>query len=271
MPVPRTSSSSGNRRARSGRAAAAELEKGIDAALRRAGTAERAQGARAYLKHELEHYGADARALREALRPVLRLRDLDRSTLLDLARRLWDRPVFERRAAAAELLARRSSLLGARDVPFIETLLRDSGTWALVDTLSPQVMGPLVERHPRLHATLERWSGDPDFWIRRAALLAHLVPLRRGEGDFTRFTALADPLLEDREFFVRKAIGWVLRERGKKRAGEVHRWLLPRAHRASGVTVREAVKYLETTQSDAILARHRTGKARTVAAANASR
>ena len=64
------------------------------------------------------------------------------------------------------------------------------------------------------------------------------------------------PLLEDREFFVRKAIGWVLRERGKKRPAEVYRWLLPRAGRASGVTVREAVKYLEPSQREAILDRY---------------
>jgi 3-methyladenine DNA glycosylase AlkD len=228
----------------------------LDRAMRRAGTPERAAGARAYLKHELEHYGADTRALREALRPVLRRRDLDRATLLELARVLWARPVFERRAAAAELLARRAGLLGPRDVPFVERLLRDSGTWALVDTLSPRVIGPLVERHPELHATLERWAGDGDFWIRRSALLAYLLPLRRGEGEFPRFTALADPLLEDREFFVRKAIGWVLRERSKKRPAEVHRWLLPRAARASGVTVREAVKFLEPPQREAILGRY---------------
>jgi hypothetical protein len=54
----------------------------------------------------------------------------------------------------------------------------------------------------------------------------------------------------------------VLRERGKKRAGEVHRWLLPRAGRASGVTLREAVKYLDPAQREAILARHAKGAAR---------
>ena len=234
----------------------------LDADLRRAGDPERAAGARAYLKHELAHYGVDARSLREAMRPLLRQRDLDRTTLLELAERLWERPVFETRAAAAELLAKRVALLTPADVPFVERLLRGSGTWALVDTLAPQVIGALVERHPELHATLARWAADEDFWIRRSALLAYLLPLRRGEGDFARFAALADPLLGERQFFVRKAIGWVLRERSKKRPEQVYRWLLPRAARASGVTVREAVKYLEPTQREAILARYRGARAR---------
>jgi 3-methyladenine DNA glycosylase AlkD len=235
----------------------------VDAELRRAGDPERAAGARAYLKHELAHYGVDTRSLREAIRPVLRERDLDRATLIELAERLWERPVFETRAAAAELLAKRVALLTPADVPFVERLLRSSGTWALVDTLAPQVIGSLVERHPDLHATLERWAADEDFWIRRSALLAYLLPLRRGEGNFARFTALADPLLGEREFFVRKAIGWVLRERSKKRPEQVYRWLLPRAGRASGVTVREAVKYLAPAQRDAILARYAGARART--------
>jgi len=60
-------------------------------------------------------------------------------------------------------------------------------------------------------------------------------------------------MLEEKEFFIRKAIGWVLRETSKRRPEDVYRWLLPRANRASGVTLREAVKYLEATQRDAIL------------------
>ena len=51
-------------------------------------------------------------------------------------------------------------------------------------------------------------------------------------------------MLEEREFFIRKAIGWVLREAGKRRPDDVAAWLAPRTDRASGVTMREAVKYL---------------------------
>jgi 3-methyladenine DNA glycosylase AlkD len=89
---------------------------------------------------------------------------------------------------------------------------------------------------------------DDDFWLRRASLLAYLPGLRRGEGDFDRFVALADPMLEDREFFIRKAIGWVLRETAKKRPALVVDWLEPRLDRASGLTVREAIKHVPETE-----------------------
>ena len=60
-------------------------------------------------------------------------------------------------------------------------------------------------------------------------------------------------MLDEREFFIRKAIGWVLREVGKTRPRLVSDWLLPRASRASGVTMREAVKYLPASQRQRIL------------------
>ena len=85
-------------------------------------------------------------------------------------------------------------------------------------------------------------------------MLALLVPLRRGGGDFERFTRYADAQLEDTQFFIRKAIGWILRDTAKRRPDLVFEWLLPRASRASGVTIREAVKPLSSTQRSEILA-----------------
>ena len=103
-------------------------------------------------------------------------------------------------------------------------------------------------------AVLDRWASDDDFWIRRSALLALLIPLRTGGGDFDRFGRYADAMLDETEFFIRKAIGWVLRDTSRKRPDMVYEWLLPRAARCSGVTIREAVKYLPPDQRAAILA-----------------
>jgi 3-methyladenine DNA glycosylase AlkD len=61
-------------------------------------------------------------------------------------------------------------------------------------------------------------------------------------------------MLDEREFFIRKAIGWVLRDTGRKRPDLVYEWLLPRAARASGVTIREALKPLSAAQRAAIIA-----------------
>jgi 3-methyladenine DNA glycosylase AlkD len=235
----------------------------IEAAVRAAGTPERAVSEQAYLKlPSLEFTGTAVPAGRAAIREWLRARPgLTRDQLTAVADALWSRPVFECRMAAVLMLAEKRALLTDADVPLLERLLRNSGTWALVDSLAGDVMGSLVERHPELTATLDRWAADDDFWIRRSALLALLGPLRRGAGDFGRFARYADQMLDEREFFIRKAIGWVLRETARRRPDLVAAWLGPRIGRASGVTVREAVRPLPAPQRDELMAAYRASRA----------
>jgi 3-methyladenine DNA glycosylase AlkD len=227
----------------------------IDAELRSGGTPERAAHEKAYLKSESEHYGASVPVIRGIAKRVHRRHpELTHDDLVRLVVRLWDEPVHERRMVAVELLDLSPRLLVTSDLVLLERLLREARTWALVDGLAASVVGPLVEREPAAAAWLDRWAVDPDLWIRRSTLLAFLLALRRGAGDFERFGRYADAMLEEREFFIRKAIGWVLRDTARKRPALVYDWLLPRARRASGVTVREAVKPLSDAQRHAILA-----------------
>ena len=217
----------------------------IEAELRRHADPARAEGAKRYLKSSLEFIGVPTTQFRRVLKDQLKAAPpLDRTTLLELVSELWAHEVFELRAATVELLDVKGALLLPDDIALVEKLIRASRTWALVDTLAAHVAGSLVERFPQLAETLDAWAEDGDLWVRRAAMLALLVPLRRGGGDFERFVRYADAMLEEREFFIRKAIGWVLREVSKKRPALVAEWLGPRMQRASGVTLREALKYL---------------------------
>lgn len=230
----------------------------LDGALRAMGSDERADGEKRYLKSDLEFYGVGVPATRRAVKELLAAHALDRAQLIDAVETLWAEPVHERRLAAVLLLDGRQGLLDARDLPLIERLLRDSKTWALVDVIAASVAGPLIDRSAHPEETLDRWAVDEDFWIRRSALLAHLGPLRAGGGDFDRFGRYADAMLEDKEFFIRKAIGWVLRDTARRRPSLVYDWLAPRAHRASGVTVREAVKRLPEPEAERVMEAYRT-------------
>ncbi|WP_228488888.1 DNA alkylation repair protein [Raineyella fluvialis] len=226
----------------------------VDAGLRAEARPERAASEKAYLKSHLRHYGTSVPAIRSTVRRTVGVEGLNHDDLRTLVAALWAMPVHECRVAAVELLASYVHLLSTDDVDLLERLLRESRTWALVDGLAANVVGPLVERAPGMGPVLDRWAVDADHWIRRAALLALLVPLRQGAGDFDRFGRYADAMLAEKEFFIRKAIGWVLRDTGRRRPDLVYAWLLPRASRASGVTVREAVKPLSDAQRAAILA-----------------
>ena len=219
---------------------------------------ERAAAAKRYLKSELDFLGVSLGEIRAAVAEIAREHhDIGRVDLVDLVQEVWAGQVFERRMASVILLARFSDRLGVPDLPLIERLVRESLTWALVDGLAGDVLGRMVIADPHgVSPILDRWAADDDFWIRRASLLAELGPIRQG-GTMERFFLRADPMLDDREFFIRKAIGWVLREGSKRRPDEVVAWFAPRTHRASGVTMREAVKYLEASIADRLMTAYR--------------
>jgi 3-methyladenine DNA glycosylase AlkD len=209
---------------------ATEVADRIEEELRRRGNPERADGARRYLKSTLLFVGVDTAAIRRTVKGVLTgAAPVGREPALALVNPLWRRRIFELDAAAVEVLRSRVGVLRADDHALIETLIRDAQTWALVDVLAVHVAGPLVGRFPELGTELDRWACDADLWVRRAALLALLLPLRRGGGDFERFAHYADRL-------------------------PAAAWLAPRSHRLSAVTVREAVRYLPQGQRIALLA-----------------
>ena len=236
----------------------------LEAELRPLATPGRAERERAYLKSELEFIGVGMPALRKAVKARLRALEeregLEHDGLIALVEALWASEVFERRAAAVEVLGYRPALVEPADLPLIERMLRESKTWALVDGLAVGVVGGLLEREPSVQVELDRWAGDDDFWIRRSALLAHLRALKRGEGDFETFSRHADAMLEEREFFIRKAIGWVLRDTSRQRPELVVDWIAPRTHRASGVTMREVVRHLAAAEAERLMAAYRAGE-----------
>lgn len=226
---------------------------GLETRLAALGTPERAEHERRYLKSELDHLGATVGQIRREVRALTKEnRDLTHADVIRLVEELWSKPVHERRMAATMVLEDYPALIGSADLPLLERLVRESRTWALVDGLAADVLGELLVRRPGAARRLDRWAKDADFWVRRSALLAQIKPLKAG-APFARFGRYADAMLDEKEFFIRKAIGWVLRETGKTRPDEVFEWLAPRAGRASGVTMREAVKYLKPEQRAALI------------------
>jgi 3-methyladenine DNA glycosylase AlkD len=230
----------------------------IERALKKTGRPERAAAEKRYLKSDLAFLGSTLGDLRRIAGSTAKDGSFGRDGVVALVEELWSRPVFERRMVAVILLELHASAFGPKDLPFIEGLIRGSKTWALVDGLAGDVTSEIALRH-RIKQKLDRWAKDDDFWIRRSSLLAELKPLKHG-APFEPFAQRADPMLEETEFFIRKAIGWVLRETSKTRPDEVYEWIAPRTHRASGVTMREAVKYLGARQSARLMRAYRAGR-----------
>jgi 3-methyladenine DNA glycosylase AlkD len=223
----------------------ADAVRHFEARFRAIGSAERARAARAYMKSTLRFHGIAARPLRDECAAFCKARrELDREMLVAVVEALFATDGFDLRSAAIGLLERRVALFSPKDAPWLAELARRGACWAHVDWLVTKVIGPVLEGDASLPRRVRAWANDGDFWIRRVALLAQLGALRRGGGDFELFTEVAVPMLPEREFFIRKAIGWVLREVSKKRPALVRGFLVEHGAHASGVTWREATKYL---------------------------
>ncbi len=218
---------------------------------------ERATGAKAYLKSDLEFYGVGAKPLRAVARTFLEKHpSMDRDELIQLVHALWSTPIFEMKAVAVALLERRVKQLEVIDLDLVENLLRRSHTWALVDWLCTKIAAPLIEREPDVaEPILRRWSIDGDFWIRRASMLSLLPALRAGGGDFELFASFASTMVSEKEFFIRKAIGWVLRDVSKKRPQLAYDFLNLHLNEVSGLTFREGSKYLPSEMRDELRSR----------------
>jgi len=208
------------------------------------GDPERATGQAAYLKSDLEFVGVKVPEVRRAVRALLRAERLDRPRLIALTDALWAQrydsiPIYECRLAAVEVLHASPKVLGPADLRWIERHLRECETWALVDPLAGWVAGEIVRRHPEASLpVLDRWVTDGDFWVRRSAMLA--LGRTLGDGRETeRLYAYATRLLPEREFFIRKVIGWVLRDEARRNPAEVEAWLRANMARMNLVTLRE--------------------------------
>src|SRR5690348_5332504 len=221
----------------------------LDRRLRAAGTPKRARSDKAYLKSDLRFYGVTLPVLHGVVREYAREHpEIDRRQLREIALGAFATESHDLRSAAIGLLDRKRALLVERDLPWLIDIADASNTWAHIDWLATAVIGDVVDRHPASRRWLPKWAKQKNFWVRRTAILAQHDQLKRGEGDWALFTRLADGMLDEREFFIRKAIGWVLRETSKKRPKIVFDYLLPRRDRVSGLTLREGAKYLSDSQ-----------------------
>jgi 3-methyladenine DNA glycosylase AlkD len=226
--------------------------------------AERAAQAKRYLKSDLDFLGVRVPDIRSAVTRTARSGpDPGRPGALAWARTLWHEPVHERRTAAIEVLRYYTRSLEPADLALAEAWIRAAHGWAYVDPLAGDIAGPIALRHPAAWPLIDAWAADADFWVRRSALLTLLPGIRKGQPDRERFERYATPMLAEREFFIRKAIGWVLRETAKKDPAYVIAWTHEHLDLMSGVTFREAVRRLPPDQAarlEAIRARTRFGE-----------
>jgi 3-methyladenine DNA glycosylase AlkD len=161
--------------------------------------------------------------------------------LYELVPLLWEQPYREYHYLGMECLYFQRKHFQASDLSLFESLMRKQAWWDSIDFISPKLVASLCQTFPELLATtIERWSDDDDFWIRRAALLIQLKYKEHTQTE--RLFTCIRKLAHEKEFFIRKAIGWTLRELAKTDADLVRDFV--ENNSLSALSRKEALKHI---------------------------
>jgi 3-methyladenine DNA glycosylase AlkD len=126
--------------------------------------------------------------------------------------------------------------------------------WALVDTLCPTVITPLLEKFPNLIGRVKKWSGSRNLWLRRSSLVSFIPLVRRGRALDDAYE-VAETLFGDREDLIHKATGWMLREAGKTDPDRLRKFLLEHGPRIPRTALRYAIERFPEAERKQILVR----------------
>ncbi|MFD4137386.1 DNA alkylation repair protein [Streptomyces sp. NPDC058572] len=159
-----------------------------------------------------------------------------------IALRCWELPEREYHYFAADYLRRHVGRCSSGLLPVTRHLVETVPWWDTVDTLAAHVVGPLVAADSTLTAEMDAWIDDENLWVARTALLHQLR--RRETTDAERLFRYCLRRAGHPDFFIRKAIGWALREYGKTDPDAVREFVEGARDRLSPLSVREALKNL---------------------------
>lgn len=205
---------------------------------------DRARGTAKYMRNQFTYYGISAPALKEIAREALRgTATPDEPDLKELALACWERDEREWQYFACGYLRRNARHASATFLPTALQLITTKSWWDTVDTLAAHTVGSLVAADPNLRRAMDEWVVSGNIWVARSAILHQLGYKHSTDAD--RLFEYSLRRSGDKEFFIRKAIGWALREYSKTDPAAVRDFVSSNDERLSGLTKREALKRIE--------------------------
>ena len=210
----------------------------------------RAPAMQAYMKSAMPYLGVSAVPLRAACKRVFAgliypTAEAWRAEVLAI----WHGARFrEQRYAAVELTGIRAASPFQRidALPMYEDMIVTGAWWDHVDAIATQRLWAILQNDPApMTRAMRDWAQSPDMWKRRSAILCQIGAKARTDLDL--LYACIEPSLGSREFFLRKAIGWALRQYARTDPAEVRRYVAMQGDRLSGLSRREALKRIGAT------------------------
>ncbi|KXX68923.1 DNA alkylation repair protein [Flammeovirga sp. SJP92] len=174
--------------------------------------AERALQQKAYMRNQFEFYGLTSPKRKELQKPFLQKGYLpEKEEAFKIIKILWQKPQREFQLFCLDLLDKYQKKYEPEDITFLECLITEKSWWDTVDFLAYKQVGALLKKFPKLQKEYSlKWLASDDMWLQRTAVLFQLK--YKKELNTSLLVENIEPLLGSKEFFINKAIGWVLRE-----------------------------------------------------------
>jgi 3-methyladenine DNA glycosylase AlkD len=207
----------------------------------------KAAGMQAYMKSAMPCRGVQTPLQRSLFRDVFGAHPLpDWQAWHDTVLALWRTARYREERYAAVALAgerRYAAHQTLEALPLFDEMIVTGAWWDYVDALATHRIGTLLGRYPEeMTRVLRAWSRDDDTWRRRTAILAQIT--FRDRTDSTLLFDCLDANLGDRQFFIRKAIGWALRQYARTDPVAVRAYVRVHERDLSALSRREALKHI---------------------------
>ena len=206
---------------------------------------EKAVDMQAYMKTDMPFYGVQTPARVLILRQLVRdFPPTHRDGYENLVLGLWSLPHREEKYLALGIAQHFRSFVDTASLPLYRRLIVEGAWWDFVDEVATHLVRQLVLQYPdKVWPEVDTWIDDQDMWLRRSAIICQVGA--KEKTDAKRLFTFCAARAEEKEFFIRKAIGWSLREYAKTDPEAVAGFVIANRDRLSGLSFREATKHIQ--------------------------
>ena len=206
--------------------------------------ANRAPAMKAYMKNHFEFYGINSPLRKEMVKDIKKKYTFKNDDLFwKLIDQLWQSDERELQYIALDLLASSASKLTKENIPTLEKMILIKSWWDTVDMIAPNLIGKIFIKDTTSRDNyIYNWIDSDNIWLQRSTIIFQLK-----YGMKTDIDLLSEAILKNdmsKEFFVRKAQGWALRQYGKYNPSFVYNFVQSNPQ-LSGLTQKEALRSLK--------------------------
>jgi 3-methyladenine DNA glycosylase AlkD len=198
----------------------------------------------AYMKTSMPFYGVPKPAREEIFRQlkknfsVANRKDYERAVI-----GLWKLEHREEKYFAIYVARTWRDFIAPESMPLYRRMIEEGAWWDFVDEIASHLVGAVLLHHRKeIAPMMDRWIADTDMWIRRTAIISQLT--HKDKTDHVRLFRYSLAQAAEKEFFIRKAIGWALRQYAYSEPERVRDFIRKNRARLSPLTYREASRVL---------------------------